>query len=100
MCVGGLNNRSPLMYNSDNLGCFSEYKTKMLVKLTNGELVEFSQISDMDCGDIPNGSFFPVSRDEMKDESSYQLILDENLEMLKNYNWVTIRLSVVTIIVI
>ncbi len=29
----------------------------------------------------------------MKDESSYQLILDENLEMLKNYDWVTIRLS-------
>lgn len=75
-----------------DLGCFSEYSTTMKVKLSNGTVIEFSQISDTDCGDSPTARFIPLTREELKNPD-YQIILDENIEQLKNYDWVTIRLT-------
>jgi len=80
-----------ISYTGD-LGCLSEYSSTMKVKLDNGKVIEFSQISDTDCGDNPSARFIPLTREQMKNED-YKSILKENLEMLKNYNWVTIRIN-------
>lgn len=80
-----------ISYTGD-LGCFSEYSTTMKVKLTNGEIIEFAQISDTDCGDYPTARFVPLSKDQMEDPDLYSLLAD-NLDMLKQYDWETIRLD-------
>jgi hypothetical protein len=80
-----------ISYGGD-LGCLSEYSSTMKVKLTNGDVIEFSQISDTDCGDYPSARFVPLTREELKNPD-YQQLLDENIELLKQFDWVTIRLQ-------
>jgi len=75
-----------------DLGCLSEYSTKMKVKLTNGEIIEFAQLSDTDCGDYPTARFIPLTRDQMNDPDLYDIMAD-NLNKLKQYDWDTIRLD-------
>ncbi|EDM43996.1 hypothetical protein SCB49_10412 [unidentified eubacterium SCB49] len=77
---------------SGDLGCLSEYNSTMKVKLTNGEIIEFAQISDTDCGDYPTARFIPVTRDQMKNPT-FKEIMNENLSLLKDYDWVTIRIN-------
>ncbi|WP_066757900.1 hypothetical protein [Crocinitomix algicola] len=77
---------------SGDLGCLSEYSTTMKVKLTNGNVIEFAQISDTECGDNETARFIPLTRDQLKDES-FQSILDENIEQLKQFDWETIRIN-------
>ncbi len=77
---------------SGDLGCLSEHSTTMMVKLTNGEIIEFSQISDTECGENETARFIPLTRDQMKTEG-LQSILQENLEQLKQYDWETIRIN-------
>jgi len=80
-----------ISYTGD-LGCLSEYSTTMKVKLTNGEIIEFSQISDTDCGGYISARFLPVTRDQLKDPN-FKDIMKDNLTMLKSYDWVTIRIN-------
>lgn len=75
-----------------DLGCLSEYSTTMKVKLTNGEIIEFAQLSDTDCGDYPTARFIPLTRDQMNDPDLYDIMAD-NLNKLKQYDWDTIRLD-------
>ncbi len=77
---------------SGDLGCMSEYSTTMKVKLTNGEIVEFSQISDTDCGDYPTARFIPLKKEQLKDPNLKNLMAD-NLDLLKQYDWETIRIN-------
>ena len=77
---------------SGDLGCFSEYSSTMKVKLANGEVIEFSQISDTDCGDYPTARFIPLTREQLKDPE-YKDVMTDNMELLKNYDWETIRLN-------
>ncbi len=81
-----------LLSYSGDLGCLSEYNSTLKVKLTNGEIIEFSQISDTDCGDFPSANFIPITREQQKDPN-FQEILEENLKLLANYDWETIRLN-------
>lgn len=77
---------------SGDLGCMSEYNTTMKVKLTNGEIIEFAQISDTDCGDYPTARFIPIKKEQLKDPN-FKSILKDNLELLKQYDWETIRIN-------
>jgi len=77
---------------SGNLGCLSEYDSTMKVKLTNGEIIEFSQISDTDCGDNPSARFIPLTREQLKDPDLKDLLKD-NLEILRQFDWETIRVQ-------
>jgi len=71
-----------LSLNTD-VGCLSEHSTKILIKLTDGEIIECKQLSDTDCSDRPSARFIFVSDDQMKmDESNLQEILGENLQKL------------------
>jgi len=81
-----------LLSYSGDLGCLSEYSSTLKVKLTNGDIIEFSQISDTDCGDFPNANFIPLTKDQQKDPN-FQEILDENIRLLATYDWETIRLN-------
>jgi len=75
-----------------DLGCLSEYNSTMKVKLTNGEIIEFSQISDTDCGDYPTARFIPIKKEQTKDPNFKDLLAD-NLEILKQFDWETIRIQ-------
>ncbi|MAO09730.1 MAG: hypothetical protein CMC07_02260 [Flavobacteriaceae bacterium] len=77
---------------SGDLGCLSEYSSTMKVKLTNGEIIEFSQISDSDCGDYPSARFIPLKKEQLKDPN-YIDLLEDNLDILKQFDWETIRLQ-------
>ena len=77
---------------SGDLGCMSKYSTTMKVKLTNGEIVEFSQISDTDCGDYPTARFIPLKKEQLKDPNLKNLMAN-NLDLLKQYDWETIRIN-------
>jgi len=75
-----------------DLGCLSEYTSTIKVKLTNGDIVEFSQVSDTDCGNYPSGRFIPLTKEQLK-LTQYKQILTNNLELLKSYDWETIRIT-------
>lgn len=77
---------------SGDLGCLSEYSSTMKVKLTNGNVIEFAQISDTDCGDYPSAKFIPLTKEQQKDPN-YKDIVAENIDQLRNFDWVTIRLQ-------
>lgn len=81
-----------ISYSSGNLGCLSEYDSTMKVKLTNGDIVEFSQLSTTDCGDNPSARFIPIARENLENPKYIEL-LNENIELLKKYDWVSIRLT-------
>lgn len=81
-----------LSYRGD-LGCFSERRSKLLVKLTNDEIIEFTQITRTDCSNTPSAIFWPLTSDELKlTVEEIEDIVKDNLELLKNHDWETIRL--------
>ena len=80
-----------ISYTGDS-GCFSENRTTMKVKLTNGEIIEFVQLSDTECGDYPTVRFIPLTIDQMKDPDLYSILAD-NLDVLRQYDWETIRIN-------
>lgn len=75
-----------------DLGCLSRYSSTMKVKLSNGKIIEFAQISDTKCGDQPLATFIPVRQDQTKDPNLKKLIA-QNLSLLRQYDWITIRLE-------
>jgi hypothetical protein len=77
---------------SGDVGCLSKHSSTLKVKLSNGDIIEFSQISDTDCGKSPSANFIPLTKDQLN-TPSYNDILIENIELLKKYDWETIRLQ-------
>lgn len=75
-----------------DLGCMSKYSTTMKVKLINGEIIEFCQISDTDCGDFVTVQFMPLTKDQLQDPN-FKTLLSDNLKLLKQYDWETIRIN-------
>ncbi len=80
-----------------NLGCIDT----MEIKLTNSKIVEFAQLNDTDCNDFESVTFIPLSRGqiyylETVADTSYltdkQLIIEHNLNLLKQYDWQIIRI--------
>lgn len=77
---------------SGEIGCMSEYTTTLKVKLTNGQIIEFSQVSDTDCGSSPSAIFIPINK-ELGNEPNFNELMSDNIDMLKQYDWETIRLN-------
>lgn len=76
-----------------DLGCISSHSSKMVVKLSNGDLVEMAQIGDTDCGDSPLGMYILASRDATTGSDDIFLAEQaENLQKLMQYDWEAIRL--------
>lgn len=78
-----------------DLGCLSENRSRLLVKLANDEIVEFTQITQTDCSKTPTATFIPLSSDQLKtvnNQDEILAIIEENIELLMKFNWVTIRL--------
>tara|TARA_B100001167_G_C16678930_1_gene261385 strand:+ start:121 stop:771 length:651 start_codon:yes stop_codon:yes gene_type:complete len=75
-----------------DLGCFSKNSTKMLVKLTSGDVIEMTFISDVDCNSSHHsGLFVPVNKDDLNNPD-YESIMYENIALLKKYDWESIRI--------
>lgn len=77
---------------SSNLGCMSQQRSTLKVKLSNGEVVEFIQVSKTDCGSTVVASFIPIMESEIKNEN-LKLLIEENVELLKEYDWVSMRIQ-------
>ncbi|MEN2282225.1 hypothetical protein AAGF08_08805 [Algoriphagus sp. SE2] len=80
-----------LRYSGD-LGCMSQLRSTMMVKLTNGEVIEFTQITDTECGDAETVGFIPATKEQIE-SGDYEVFVLENIEQLKSYDWETIRIS-------
>ena len=78
--------------NSD-LGCLSEYSSKILVKLADDSIVEFSQLSDTDCSDSASARFIALTRDELKGDNIdiIESLSSERMEQLLSLEWKMIR---------
>jgi hypothetical protein len=76
-----------------DLGCLSKYSSKILVKLADDSIVEFSQLSDSDCSDAASARFVALTRDEMKgnDVGLVKSLNSERMETLLSHEWKMIR---------
>ncbi len=82
---------------SGNLGCLSENRSTLMVKLTNDEVIEFIQVSQTDCGSRGQSAiFWPITSDELSGisdiEDLYE-IAEDRIHMLYSYDWVSMRLT-------
>lgn len=77
---------------SSDLGCMSQQRSTLKVKLSNGEVIDFIQVSKTDCASYVVASFIPISEAEIKNANLKSLI-KENVELLKEYDWVSMRIQ-------
>ncbi len=77
-----------------DLGCLSQSSSKLSVKLSNDEIIEFTQLSKTDCSKAPIAVFVPLKESDLDlPEEVYNQIATDNVEQLKKYEWTIIRLS-------
>ena len=77
---------------ASDLGCMSQQRSTLKVKLSNNEVIEFVQVSKTDCGNLVFATFIPVFKEDLKSENFVDLI-KENVEILKEFDWVTMRIQ-------
>ncbi len=77
---------------SSNLGCMSQQRSTLKVKLSNGEVIDFIQVSKTDCSNYVVASFIPISEAEIKNTNLKSLIKD-NVDLLREYDWVSMRIQ-------
>ena len=89
-----LANEVPAFFISLNgdLGCLSQNRSTMLVKLSNDEVIELIQLTKTDCSGNPSAGFIPISRKDSK-LANYKDIIQENIDKLISFNWATIRID-------
>jgi hypothetical protein len=58
---------------NEDLGCLSEYDGKAMIKLTNGTIIECTQLSETDCDDYATASYVAIPRDETENPNSEDL---------------------------
>ena len=77
-----------------DLGCLSEYSSKILVKPMDDSIVEFSQISDTDCSDYATARFVALTRDETKgnDLELVKSLNADRMDQLLGHEWKMIRI--------
>ena len=78
-----------------DLGCFSELRSKIEVKLSSGEVLEFVQMSKTTCKST-NALFFLLASKEDLDSGSIQVVeqaIESNIEKLLANDWEMIRLT-------
>ena len=85
---------SLVVYYTSDLGCLSEGRSTIQVKLANDEVVEFTQFSRTDCSNSPSAFFLPLVSDEYEGLTVDELkvLAAERYAMLKEHDWVMIRL--------
>ena len=91
--VGGFT--SIMILVTADLGCFSELRSKIEVKLSNGEILEFVQMSKTTCKST-NALFFLLASKEDVDSGSMKVVeqaIESNIEKLLNNDWEMIRLT-------
>lgn len=77
-----------------DLGCLVQNSSTMSVKLSNDEIVEFTQISNTNCKGVSDAIFVPLTKNElMLSPDIYTEIAIDNVEQLKKHEWTIIRLS-------
>ena len=77
---------------ASDLGCMSEQNSTMKVKLSNGEIIDFIQVSKTDCGSYIYATFIPISQVDLTNKDYLKLIKD-NIKTLKELDWVSIRIQ-------
>lgn len=72
-------------------GCLNQYASKVQVKLTTGEIVEFVQTSDTNCvKSVQSATFFPLELDQLDTPTTFR-DMNKNLNQLIKYDWVSMR---------
>lgn len=88
---------TPIFYirYSGDLGCLSKYRSTMMVKLTSGDVIQFTQITDTECGDNELAGFIPVNKDNLTKLTKAEInsTIKQNVSILKSYDWETIRIQ-------
>ena len=80
-----------LTLNGD-LGCLSKMDSTMMIKLSNGDVVPLTYISDIDCSNYITGAWLAITKEDVNNPN-YSEVAEENNELLKNYNWTKIRIT-------
>lgn len=82
------------VFYTKDLGCLSQNRSTLEVKLANGEVVEFTQFSRTDCSNSPSAFFIPVGADELKSLSVEEVktLVAERYAAMKEHDWSIIRL--------
>lgn len=77
-----------------DLGCLVQQRSTLSVKLSNDEIIEFTQLSKTDCSRTPTAVFVPLKESDLNlPAENYKQIVNDNIEQLKKYEWTIIRLS-------
>ena len=77
---------------SSDLGCMSQRRSTLKVKLSNDNVIEFIQVSKTDCGSFVFATFIPITEADLKNEN-YMDLIKENVEILKEFDWVSMRIQ-------
>jgi len=77
---------------SSDLGCMSQQRSTLKVKLSNDEVIEFIQVSKTDCGSYIYATFAPITEADLKN-GDYMGLIKENVDILKEYDWVSMRIE-------
>jgi hypothetical protein len=82
-----------ITYKGD-LGCLSEYRSSLTIKLSSGDIVECAQVSNTDCNSssIQKATFILASRAEI-DADEWMDAIRINRELLRMYDWELVRLQ-------
>jgi hypothetical protein len=74
-------------------GCYSEYEGKMEIKLTDGEIIELTQFSDTECGDVGYVGYVALTREQTKmSKDIASEIMEENMDKLCSQPWTLMRI--------
>lgn len=80
-----------IFYTGD-LGCMSQYSSKMKVKLVNGDIIEFLQASSTDCGSSGT-SFIPLNTDEVALPNYGGDLSEQKMATMLTSPWEIIRIE-------
>jgi hypothetical protein len=79
------------IFYQEDLGCIEDGISTMNVKLINGEIINFINISN-DCKSSQTFRFLPMKREDFNDEN-FKKIIEVNLAKLQKSDWEVIRIT-------
>lgn len=77
---------------TSELGCLKEGISMVKVQLENDEIIELTQVSADNCAAVPSALFLAVSKD-LIDSKDFRMNQQVNLDKLKEYAWVSLRVE-------
>lgn len=67
---------------TEDLGCLSEYDSKLMIKLVDGTIIESAQLTDTDCdSDFASAGFVAVKKEEMNLPDPYKIVNENNAKL-------------------